>query len=449
MRKGPLWALAVWFLSTGQLLAQAPATGAASPPPAASATDEKAAAADAPKTAEGSKTVDASKAAEASKTGETPKAAEYVGPMRCWVRPEYLLWWVKNAPLPVPLVTTGNPAVGFDPNAVNTVNTAGAIGQPGTQVLLGDQRVRVPSLSGMRLTLGGWIDDDAVFGLEGSGFALARVTNSFSVTSDKAGNPPLYFPIFSAIAGAERAVPIADPLRGFSGDVVVNSTLRLWGADWDGILTLFHSPGMQLSLLTGGRYADLREHLQIQNTTTDLIFDNTEILNDSFVTRNQFYGGQIGGKLFLLYDRFTLDVTGKVALGITHQVVDVAGNITQIGPNPLTPPGAGTFPGGLFAQTSNSGHRVANPFSVLPSLELKLGYVLNPRARILVGYDLMAWDRVVRPGDQIDHNVNLTQNAVLDPNGVGRLVGPAQPAPLFKGSDLWVQGLSLGVEVLY
>jgi hypothetical protein len=61
----------------------------------------------------------------------------------------------------------------------------------------------------------------------------------------------------------------------------------------------------------------------------------------------------------------------------------------------------------------------------------------------------MAWDRVVRPGDQIDRNVNLTQNAVLDPNGVGRLVGPAQPAPLFKRSDLWVQGLSLGVEVLY
>jgi hypothetical protein len=206
---------------------------------------------------------------------------------------------------------------------------------------------------------------------------------------------------------------------------------------------------MQLTFLTGGRYADLREHLQIHNTTTDLIFNNTEILNDSFVTRNQFYGGQVGGKLFLQYDQFTLDVTGKVALGVTHQVIDVAGNITQIGPNPLTPPGAGTFPGGLFAQPSNSGHRVANPFSVVPSLELKLGYVINRRARFLVGYDLMAWDRVVRPGDQIDRNVNLTQNAVLDPNGVGRLVGPAQPAPLFKRSDLWVQGLSLGVEVLY
>jgi hypothetical protein len=68
---------------------------------------------------------------------------------------------------------------------------------------------------------------------------------------------------------------------------------------------------------------------------------------------------------------------------------------------------------------------------------------------VFAGYDLVYWSQVVRPGNQINHNVNLTQNAVLDPNGLGRLVGPAQPAPLFNRSDFWAQGINLGLEVRY
>src|SRR5438445_717642 len=160
-----------------------------------------------------------------------------------------------------------------------------------------------------------------------------------AATTDAAGNPPLYFPIFSEIAGAERAIPIADPLRGFSGDVAVTSSLRLWGVDWNGLVALFRNSNMELTFLLGSRYASLKERLQIQNTTTDLIFNNTEILNDLFATRNQFYGSQIGSRLFLTYDRLTLDVISKLALGVNRQTVDIAGDITQTGPNPLTPPG--------------------------------------------------------------------------------------------------------------
>ncbi|HEV3262427.1 MAG TPA: hypothetical protein VG013_36585, partial [Gemmataceae bacterium] len=40
---------------------------------------------------------------------------------------EYLLWWFKHSPVPVPLVTSAAPA---DANP-------GALGQPGTQLLLG------------------------------------------------------------------------------------------------------------------------------------------------------------------------------------------------------------------------------------------------------------------------------------------------------------------------
>src|SRR5947209_6217085 len=43
---------------------------------------------------------------------------------RFWARAEYLHWWVKDAPMPVPIVTTGDPAVGFNGGVLNAFNIA-------------------------------------------------------------------------------------------------------------------------------------------------------------------------------------------------------------------------------------------------------------------------------------------------------------------------------------
>jgi hypothetical protein len=435
---GLLWITGLWFLSAGPLFAQSTAANAqGAKAPADSQKQDAKAPADAQKPAD---------AASGPAAGSSAKAPEPIPAERGWARIEYLRWWVKQAPLPVPIVTTGDPNVGFDPKGVNTVNTAGAIGQPGTVVLLGDHSIHSRPFGGMRVTLGGWLDGAQVFAVEGSGFALEHRTNNFIAASDKAGNPPLYFPIFSETVGDERGIPIADPLRGFSGDVLVSSTLRFWGAECNGIIAPWCNPHLNVTFLGGFRYADLRENLKIDNTTTDLIFGNVTSLRDSFDTKNQFYGGQIGSRLAYQRDKLSMDVIGKLALGWTHQVVDVQGAITQSGRNPPTPPGPGTFPGGLFAQPSNIGSRDANQFAVLPSLEVRFGYDFTRCMRFTVGYDLTYWSQVVRPGDQISHRVNLTQNAVLDPNGVGVLVGPAQPAPLFNRSSFWAQGIDVGVE---
>jgi hypothetical protein len=440
MRIGLRWVLAAWLCGAGPLCAQ---------PSAATNAAEAAAPADAKESASASSEAALPQSSPTMDVGATYGAGAY----RVWARTDYLLWWMKNAPLPVPVVTTGDPRVGFDPKLVNTVNTAGAIGQPGTRVLLGDSTIHFPAFSGARLTLGGWLDDDERVGAEANGFVFQRLTNTFSAASDSAGNPPLYFPIFSGIAGAERAVPIADPLRSFSGDVAVTSALQLWGAELNGLFTYCRRPGLEIVLLAGFRYADLRESLHMRNTTTDLLFDNVTVLHDSFDTSNQFYGGQIGSRLTVQYDRLSLDITSKIALGLTRQSVDIQGDISQLGPNPLVPPGLGTFPGGVFAQPSNIGQRnstqFTDPFTVMPSLELKLAYQITQRIRAFVGYDIMYWNQVVRPGSQINHNVNLSQNAVLDPNGTGILVGPAQPAPLFIRSDFWAQGINVGLEFRY
>lgn len=377
-------------------------------------------------------------------------AIGYQAGYRVWGHVDFLLWQVKSAPIPIPLVTTGNPNVGFDPNLANTVNIAGAVGQQGTQVLLGGNPMKFPVSPGMRLVVGAWIEETQRLGLEGGGFLVQRVTKQFTAQSNQSGSPPLYFPIFSESAGAERAIPIADPLRQFSGGVVIDSAVQFGGAEANVICNFFRDPTVDFSLLVGFRYADLREKLQNHNSTTDLLFGNVTVLSDTFQTINQFYGGQLGGRFGFQRDWLSLGVTGKIAIGSIHQIVNVQGDITQSGPNPLVPPGPGTFPGGIFAQSSNIGRGNANPvsvpFSVIPSLEVKLGCQLTQHLRAFAGYDVIYWTQVLRPGNQMSHNVNLSQNAVLDPSGAGILVGPAQPALQVDRSDFWAQGLNLGIE---
>src|SRR5262249_35142138 len=147
-----------------------------------------------------------------------------------------------------------------------------------TQVLLGERDLDFPATSGVRLTLGGWVREDGHLGFEASGFVFDRASNRFRAASNGAGSPPLYFPIFSTIAGAERGIPIADPLRSFSGDVAVTSTLQLWGAEGNVLSTFYRSPWLAFSLLAGFRYADLKETLQTHNTTKDLLFGNVTLL---------------------------------------------------------------------------------------------------------------------------------------------------------------------------
>jgi Putative beta barrel porin-7 (BBP7) len=420
MRKGLLWMMAVGLAATAPLAAQSP-----------------------------------SSLPDAKAETKSPAAAALMAPVvdfscnpaccdtyRFWARGEYLLWWVKNAPLPVPLVTTGDANNGFGAG----INTAGAIGQPGTQILLGNESARLGSFSGMRLTLGGWLNNDHIFGIEGSGFLLERRSSRFVAGSDATGNPPLYFPAFNVVVGQERGNPISDPLRGFAGDVSVSSTLELWGAEFNGCIALWRRPGLEVTMLVGFRYMDLKENLSIHNTTTDLLFLNTQVSNDTFDTRNQFYGGQLGVRGAWQRDRLSLDLTGKLALGSTHQIVNIQGDSSQTALPGGFAPTPGSFPGGIFAQPTSSGRFTANQFTVLPALEAKVAYQLTYRLKAFAGYDFMYWNQVVRPGNQIDRNINPSQSTLF---GGGALVGQASPAPLFNRTDFWAHGVNVGLEFRY
>jgi len=76
----------------------------------------------------------------------------------------------------------------------------------------------------------------------------------------------------------------------------------------------------------------------------------------------------------------------------------------------------------------------------MPELGVSLGYDLTCRLRATVGYTLIYWSNVARPGDQIDTELNASQ---FPP---GELVGAPHPEFRFQTTDFWAQGLNFGLE---
>jgi hypothetical protein len=165
-------------------------------------------------------------------------------------------------------------------------------------------------------------------------------------------------------------------------------------------------------------------------------------MHDAFATRNEFYGGQVGVRVAWQGDYLGADVTGKLGIGATRQTIDVQGFSTQMGPGGPN----GVFPGGFYTQPSNIGRTTANQFSLIPAIEAKFFVQITQHLRIFVGYDFLYWNRVVRPGNQVDRNINLTQSVAL---GGGALNGQASPMPLLNRSDFWTQGVNVGLEIRY
>ena len=353
-----------------------------------------------------------------------------------WARCEYTLGRIREAPLPIPLVTTGS----------TKDKSPGAIGQPSTVVLLGNAGVGYKVISGLRFEFGGWLDSQNILGLEASGFVQETRVNHFSAASDNTGTPLIALPFVNQTpgTGVESGQLISNPAK-LTGNVMVSSTMQRWGTEVNGVFCFYRRPGLEFRLLSGMRYEDLRENLHLSARLANLVTNTNTSLDDHFNTRNQFFGAQIGASMHTQRNLLSLDVTTKIALGDTHQVVEIQGASRQSGEKASS---AGFFPGGLFAQPSNLGRTAANPFVAIPSIEFKLGYQITPRLRAFLGYDFLYWNEVVRPGNQIDRNINLTQSPIL---GItkGVLSGSAVPAPFFNRSGVWAQDVNFGLELRF
>jgi hypothetical protein len=349
---------------------------------------------------------------------------------------EYLLWWTKGDKAP-PLVTTGA--------ADAMVVSPGAIGNADTVVVQDGDLSRGPQ-SGLRLTAGWWLDDCAGKAIEVSGFFLGSRSAKFNASS--AQFPVLSRPFFDVVAGGEEVELVSFP-GAIAGNVSVNAPSELWGVEANLICPHWVSCNSRVNFLVGPRYLHLTEainiveDLQLLTDVNGFRAGDRVRVADSFRTRNQFWGGQVGVEGRWLTGRFTVDGRAKVALGVTNQEVTIDGSQTFLrGVN--TDP----RPGGLLAVASNIGTQRRTGFSVVPEVGVNLGYYVTDWMRLSVGYNVLYWTNVVRPGDQIDRNVN----PFLVPNfSTTGLVnnGALQPTVPFRTTDFWAQGLTFGVEFTF
>jgi hypothetical protein len=361
---------------------------------------------------------------------------------RFYARAEYLMWWIKNSPAP-PLVSASNVSTG----------TPGAITDPNTHVIFGGDGIFLQTRSGGRFTAGYWFGDDEAFGVEGSFFFLGQGGAHFAAGS--MGVPGLFRPFFSS---EQNGRPVAEEIAGvvprrLSGVVGIDLPSRVWGYELNlqGALCGDPCSSFRLVALGGFRFFGLDESLRISENLT-ILPDPADplapqrggfLISDRFGVKNRFYAPQAGLKAEFQRGPWSLDVTGKLAMGVTHEVVDITG-VTFIN----LPTGASVErTGGLLAQPTNIGRFERNRFAVMPEVGANIGYQVTDNFRIFVGYSFLYVSSVVRPGDQIDPNINRSQ--IPRSRAPAELVGHPRPLFEFRGSDFWAHGANIGLEFRY
>jgi hypothetical protein len=206
-------------------------------------------------------------------------------------------------------------------------------------------------------------------------------------------------------------------------------------------------------LLVGYRFFNVNEDLTfVTSQQDDVNFFPGQFVNtfDQFETKNYFHGGQVGLRCRWTRGPWSLGSTVKVAMGNSHQVLNVRGtSTTNTGLNYLSQIPVTTVAGGIYAQPTNIGQYERDRFAVLPEVSLQLGLQLTSHVRTFAGYTFMYMSSVARPGNQVDGTINSTQLVSFTGVPTGPLNGEPRPAPIFHSTDYWTQGINVGIEFMW
>lgn len=338
----------------------------------------------------------------------------------CWIKAEYILWWRTGMDLPA-LVTTA-------PDGT-TQAVAGELGQPGTSVLWGGDREEYPVRPGGRISAGWWLDRNECWALEGSYYWLGNAESSYTASSP--GSPILAIPFTDGANGTQDARLIGFP-GAFSGNLNFVADSEVFGGDLYLRSRWCCTSWGRIDLLAGYQNGRINEGLTLNSTVSDNL-GATNSITDSFSTQNEFHGFELGFLANIDRGCYYIDVLGKVGLGNMDETVTISGHS-------LSTVGATQFAtnSGLFTQATNIGTYNRSEFVAVPELGINLGWHLTDCIDFSLGYHLIYFSGVARPGDALDSTVNTSQVG-------GPLVGPARPAFTFSDSDYLLQGLNCGV----
>lgn len=353
---------------------------------------------------------------------------------RFWGSAEYLLWSMKDAPLPAPLIVGGPPVP----------NLAPVLTMPMQVIAMGADDVSINARSGARFTVGYWGDDDD-WGTTVSYFFLGTASTGQTIGSTaQPGSAGLTIPFIDATTGAQSSTRVALP-GGFAGAAALDVTNDLQGWEWNGLARVGEGEALRFHVIGGFRYLNFVERLTFTTSSPSIVPPpDVFTTQDAFDCRNYFYGGQIGGQVEYRRNRLLLRAQSKLALGAMQEVVVTGGSLftTDFGAPTL-------FPAGYFAGPTNNGKQSATRFAVIPEVNLNIGYQVTRRAALLMGWSFLYVSNVVRPGNQIDRAINTSQFPSITGVPSVALVGVARPGPQFNTSDFWAQGINFALQLNY
>lgn len=360
---------------------------------------------------------------------------------------EALYWWLRGDKTPA-LVNAAPPGTPLASTAF-------------TNVLSGDQSFATQGFTGFRGRALYWFSDAHCWAIDGSGFVLGQQQNNFFAQSDGVSMPQLGRPFFNLTPGTNVGAAVSEVVAGARGPetaiggVGVQHRTSLWGFDANLRRNLWCGDIFHWDLFFGYRQLGLQDDLTIaesvfvtRNTSNPLVGNpagTAFAIRDQFSTSNRFYGGQIGSECQLRYGDWSVGLRSSVALGCTQQTIDISGSTTRTLPGGA----ATTVGGGLLTQGgTNIGRYSRKLFGVVPEAGLTLGYDVFDWMRITCGYNFLYWNNVARAGEQVDNGVNLSY-APFPPAGIAAGQGTRRPAPQMTSSDLFVHGITFGLEFRY
>ena len=367
--------------------------------------------------------------------GLVPSSLEEAPNERVWTRTEYLLWWVHGQQLP-PLVTTGPADQAIFP---------GILGQPATSIVLGNNTTSPGAFSGGPVHNRSLVRPLSTI-WTGSGLPVSGATLAIAdgrLTGHPAAVDPLFrrFPRPRSNDGTRvNHLPVLRHGRSFHLDPAS-------GAEANGILSLIDRGNFRLQGLAGFRWINLDESLAFSTSSPNISFVPQSIFltQDHFLTRNDFYGGQVGLRAEVERGCFFLAGSGKVALGTMVQSTRINGALVT---NEFQPGIVESFPAAYLAAPTNAGDHQRSRFAVAPEASLSVGVKVTDGIRLSAGYSFLYLSSVARPADQIDHQLNPTQMPAVS-GEISPLVGAARPAFQGNHSGFWAQGINLDLELRY
>ncbi|WP_233214530.1 BBP7 family outer membrane beta-barrel protein [Rhodopirellula bahusiensis] len=355
---------------------------------------------------------------------------------RFWLRTDYIRWWADGMETPALATTSPNGTAQSD---------AGVLGLANTQTLYGGE-INDESTNGIRFRGGFFVTPTSAFGIEGEYFRIGSNESGFSRNG---GTQILARPFYRTDTDIETSQLINYP-GVVDGSLSIGASSKLNSYLVNGRVALCPTCGGncvacrntdRVDWLIGYRHIELDEALTFSETLDSQLTaaPGTIVLNEAFRTSNEFDGLQLGVVYQANLKRIWLESLLRVAVGTNKQTVSINGNTT------ITESGVtDNYTGGLYAQRDNSGTFSRDEFTMVPEVGFTLGVHLTSCLDATVGYSLLYLPNVVRPGDQIDRDVDPD---LLAPPGV--VTSPSRPEFRFIQNDYVAHGLSFGGQLRF